>query len=299
MPQQKLDLLEVAAILPAELGAGAAQVVGPEPLDPDLFGDCSTTDQTAQSLMLSLDLAALGHRPQQPAVFDSGGGHPGVDSLLDPYRDRHGADPAPFPFEIDQHPAALPQLDRIDIERGELLPAQGAADQKRQDHVIPLALERRPIGNGQQLLRLLPGQPVPQPGSLLGDVGNLGQVRGLFRPDHAVLAGPRRPVLRTAESRTLTVEGESASIGRPVLHQQSTGERPAGQRRRRGHRGPWRSSGANSGRRRSPGPSGAASAGLLRGRIRANQGPQSQNPRKWAKSPCGDYTYDNRHCRRG
>jgi hypothetical protein len=38
MPQQKLDLLEIAAVLVAELGAGAAEVVGAEVFDPDLLG---------------------------------------------------------------------------------------------------------------------------------------------------------------------------------------------------------------------------------------------------------------------
>jgi hypothetical protein len=37
VPQQELDLLQIAAILPAELGAGAAQIVGAEALDPDLL----------------------------------------------------------------------------------------------------------------------------------------------------------------------------------------------------------------------------------------------------------------------
>jgi hypothetical protein len=37
MPQQELDLFEIAAVLAAELGAGAAEVVGAEALDPDLL----------------------------------------------------------------------------------------------------------------------------------------------------------------------------------------------------------------------------------------------------------------------
>jgi hypothetical protein len=37
VPQQKLNLLQIAAILAAELGAGAAEVVGAEVLDPDLL----------------------------------------------------------------------------------------------------------------------------------------------------------------------------------------------------------------------------------------------------------------------
>jgi hypothetical protein len=35
--EEELDLLEVAAILPAELGAGTTQIVGAEALDPDLL----------------------------------------------------------------------------------------------------------------------------------------------------------------------------------------------------------------------------------------------------------------------
>jgi hypothetical protein len=34
------------------------------------------------------------------------------------------------------------------------------------------------VRDGQQLFGLLPGQPVAQPGSLLADVGNVGQAGG-------------------------------------------------------------------------------------------------------------------------
>ncbi len=37
VPEQEFDLLQIPAVLPAELGAGAAQVVGAEVLDPDLL----------------------------------------------------------------------------------------------------------------------------------------------------------------------------------------------------------------------------------------------------------------------
>jgi hypothetical protein len=36
--EQELDLLEIPAVLAAELGAGTAQVVGAEVFDPDLLG---------------------------------------------------------------------------------------------------------------------------------------------------------------------------------------------------------------------------------------------------------------------
>jgi hypothetical protein len=42
------------------------------------------------------------------------------------------------------------------------VPAQGAADQERQDRVVALALQGGAVGDGQQFLGLLAGQPVPQ-----------------------------------------------------------------------------------------------------------------------------------------
>jgi hypothetical protein len=52
---------------------------------------------------------------------------------------------------------------------------RSAADQQGQDDVITLAFEGGAVGHGQQLLGLLAGQPVAQPGALLTDVGNVGQ----------------------------------------------------------------------------------------------------------------------------
>jgi hypothetical protein len=37
MPKQEFDLLEIAAALPAQLGASATEIVGTETLDPNLL----------------------------------------------------------------------------------------------------------------------------------------------------------------------------------------------------------------------------------------------------------------------
>src|SRR5271170_7455756 len=129
MPQQKFNLFEVAARLPAELGAGAAEVVGPEALDPNLFRRLLDDRPDRPIAQAVADLSALRDRPQQQAVLDFGRAHPGVDSLLDPDRDRDGANPPSLPCEIGEHPAAFPELYGLDIECGQLLPAEGAADQ--------------------------------------------------------------------------------------------------------------------------------------------------------------------------
>jgi len=56
--------------------------------------------------------------------------------------DRHGDGPgsAPLSLKVRDHPPALAHLDLFYRKRGKLLPAQGAAHQQSQDHVIPLAL---------------------------------------------------------------------------------------------------------------------------------------------------------------
>jgi hypothetical protein len=53
VPEQELDLFQIPSVLPAELGAGAAQVWAPKCSIPICFDNCSTTDQTAQSLSVS------------------------------------------------------------------------------------------------------------------------------------------------------------------------------------------------------------------------------------------------------
>jgi hypothetical protein len=54
--EQELDLFDISAVLAAELCASTAQVVRPQSSIPISLALCSTTDQTAQPLMLSLTL---------------------------------------------------------------------------------------------------------------------------------------------------------------------------------------------------------------------------------------------------
>ena len=118
MPQQELDLFQVAAGLPAELRAGTTQVVGAEVLDADLlrsFRDDRPDRPVAQALP---DFAALGDGPQQRTLLDRTG-LPGINSLLHPDRNRHRPDPAALADQIDDHPAVLPHLDVLDSEGGQ------------------------------------------------------------------------------------------------------------------------------------------------------------------------------------
>jgi hypothetical protein len=114
--EQELDLLQIAAVLAAKLGAGSAQIVGPEPLDPDLPGrglDHGPDRPITQAL--SYDLATLQDWPEELPFLEAGGRGPGVDRLLDPHRDRHGAHPAALAAEVRDHPPVLAQLDLFHI----------------------------------------------------------------------------------------------------------------------------------------------------------------------------------------
>jgi hypothetical protein len=114
----------------------------------------------------------------------------------------------PFPREIHQYPSALSLLDGLNTEFGKLLPSEDAANQKRQNHIVPASLSARAVGDSRQLFGLLAGQPVST-GSLSG--GCWGMSVRLAAASGPImlflLASPT--IFRTAESRTFIAEGES------------------------------------------------------------------------------------------
>ena len=52
--------------------------------------------------------------------------------MFDPDRNRRGADPAALATQIGQDPSPLAHLDTVNVQAGQLLPPQGAAQQQRQ-----------------------------------------------------------------------------------------------------------------------------------------------------------------------
>jgi hypothetical protein len=60
-------------------------------------------------------------------------------------------------------------------------------DQQRQDDIV--AFEGGAVRDRQEFFGLLASKPVPQPGSLLADVGDVGQAGRLLRSDHVVPPG--------------------------------------------------------------------------------------------------------------
>lgn len=59
------------------------------------------------------------------------------DAMLDPKRHRDSSHPFSLPYQVGQDPAVLSELDRLRIERSQLVPAKGATNQKPQDQRSP------------------------------------------------------------------------------------------------------------------------------------------------------------------
>lgn len=66
---------------------------------------------------------------------------------------------------------------------------QRAADEKQQDRIVALASEGGAVRDLQKFSCLFLRQPVAEAGSLLPDVGDVGEVGGLLGGEHAVLSG--------------------------------------------------------------------------------------------------------------
>jgi hypothetical protein len=112
VPKQELDLFQITAVFAAEFRAGPAQIVRAEVLDADLLGrllDHAPDRPVAQTL--PGHLATFQNRSEQLPFLEVGGRGPGVDRLLDPQRDGHGADTAALAAEVRDHPPVLAQLD--------------------------------------------------------------------------------------------------------------------------------------------------------------------------------------------
>ncbi len=160
--QQEFYLLEIAAALAAELGAGAAHVMRRQLFETHrarvLLNDlqhCTWRE------ILTPDFAALAHRAKDLPLGNAGRGGPRVDRCFDPGGDGNRTNAISLSRDVDQHPAVLPLGDGADLHLGDQLrPAQPTAEEESQDGIIAFALEALPVRQRKQFLRLLPGEPV-------------------------------------------------------------------------------------------------------------------------------------------
>ena len=177
--EQELDLFQIPTRFAAQFCASPAQVMGAEVLNPDLLGatfDDRPDRPVAQGQLAQL--AGLRDRSQQRPVGDTGTLSPAIDALLHPDRHRNRTDAPSLPYQIDDRRPALALDDLFELQLGELLAAQAAADQEGEECVVAFADQLFKVRHCEEFLRLVPVEPVPHSGSLLADIGHIGDRGG-------------------------------------------------------------------------------------------------------------------------
>jgi hypothetical protein len=115
----------------------------------------------ARRELLAPDFAALAHRAEDLPLGNAGRGGPSVNRCFDPGGDGNRANAVSLSGEVDQHPAILPLRDGADLYLGdEFRPSQPAAKQESQDGIVAFAFEAFAVGQREQFLRLIPGEPI-------------------------------------------------------------------------------------------------------------------------------------------
>ena len=195
MAEQELDLFQFPAPAAAEFGAGAAQVVGPEPQS-QLLAVKTAAASTAwgESESPVIWPWRLSERRIRPSVMPAASHHRST-ACLTQAGTGDGAQAAVLAAEIDDHPAAVALLDVSDGQGHGFAAAQPAADEQGQQGAIALALEGGGIGAVDESLGLRLGEPVPCPGALLLDARHLVDAGGHFGIEQPVGGGLARQFL--------------------------------------------------------------------------------------------------------
>jgi hypothetical protein len=84
--------------------------------------------------------------------------------------------------------------------------------------VVAFALQGGAIGDLEQLSGLFPGEPVAQPGSLLPDVGDVGETGGLVDPEHPARPGFRYQLPHRGQPDVDGGRRQAVHRGSPLLH---------------------------------------------------------------------------------
>jgi hypothetical protein len=117
VPQQKLNLLQVATGPLAQFRAGPSQVMRRQLLNagtPRVLKNDLPDGRCAERI--SPDRSILSHRTKDLFLSDTPCCGPQIETLLYPSRHRNQAHPLPFAHQMRNYPTILAQLDRLDIE---------------------------------------------------------------------------------------------------------------------------------------------------------------------------------------
>ena len=159
--QQKLNLLNLATSVVAQLRTSSAQVVWCNVVQTCLA--TATPDHIPHNVLREATppyLPFAGNRSEDLAVGDVGSACPLVERGFDPVRNRHGADVATFANQINHGPVPLSHLNFVQIQSHEFRSAETAAEQHGQHGVVTLGSHRVTTRMFQNFRTLLHAQPI-------------------------------------------------------------------------------------------------------------------------------------------
>jgi len=111
---------------------------------------------------ISPGLACSANTPKHVAIANASGAKPGIDSALDPIRNRHRPNMSGLADQIDDGPVVFPPLKMGNVQFCRLFAAQPATQEDSEQRPIPLALKRIRVKHLPERSCLIGSEPVPQ-----------------------------------------------------------------------------------------------------------------------------------------
>jgi len=137
MPQQELDLLQLATTCVAQFRAGSPQVMRRNMFQAHSLA--ATPDYVPHDILrdaFSPHLSLSGNPSKDPSLCDLGCHYPLIECRFDPLWNRHRADVAALADQVCDRPVPLAHLDLIQLQADKFRSAKTATKQHGQHRVI-------------------------------------------------------------------------------------------------------------------------------------------------------------------
>jgi hypothetical protein len=139
MPQQELNLLQLATARVAQLRTGSPQVVWCDMLQARSLA--ATLDYVPHEILrdaFSPHLSGAGNPSKDPSLCDLGCDYPLIQCRFDPLWNGHRRDVATLANQIHHRPVPLAHLDFVQLQADQLRPAEATTEQHGQHCIISL-----------------------------------------------------------------------------------------------------------------------------------------------------------------
>jgi hypothetical protein len=142
MPQQELNLLQLATARVAQLRTGSPQVVGRNMLQSRSLA--AGLDYVPHDILrdaFSPHLSRSGNPSKDPSLCDPGSHRPLIECRFDPGRNGHGADLPALANQVHHCPVPLAHLDFIQLQAHQFRSAEATTEQHGQHGVVSLGTQ--------------------------------------------------------------------------------------------------------------------------------------------------------------